>query len=285
MMPSSETLQAFVQAASQGSFSAAARRLGKSQSTISAAIANLEADLGLILFDRSSRKPSLTEHGRVLLHRAEAVLAANSQLARTAQELAQGLESRLSIVLSDTYQSERFEEVLGEFQQRYPDLEFECLIAECDDLLAVVQQGRAHMGFVESQALYPPEISVAAVAEPSEMGLFVCNSHPLAALGHVSEEALQAHRQLRLGTVLNSAGASVRGRSWSAPSYLMLLEMAERGFGWAPIPRSLVSRFGSAALHELKVHGWPRQIVVDAVWCRFRPLGPAGSWFLEKMLG
>lgn len=284
-MPSSDALQAFVQAATCGSFSAAARRLGKSQSTISTAIANLETDLGLLLFDRRSRKPSLTEQGRVLLRRAEEVLAANSLLARTAQELAQGLESKLSIVLSDTYQSERFEEVLDEFQQRYPDLQFECLIAECDDLLAIVQQGRAQMGFVESQALYPAEIGAAAVAEASEMALFVCASHPLARLAHVSEEALQAHRQLRLGTVLNSAGATVRGRSWSAPSYLMLLEMAERGFGWAPIPRNLVNRFGSAALHELQVHGWPRRIVVDAVWSRFRPLGPAGGWFLEKMLG
>lgn len=52
-----------------GSFSAAARKLGKSQSTVSTAIANLEIDLGLNLFDRSSRKPMLTEHGRVVLHR------------------------------------------------------------------------------------------------------------------------------------------------------------------------------------------------------------------------
>ena len=48
---SPEALNAFVEAAALGSFSAAARKLRKSQSTISTAIANLEADLGLTLFD------------------------------------------------------------------------------------------------------------------------------------------------------------------------------------------------------------------------------------------
>ncbi|WP_134928929.1 LysR family transcriptional regulator, partial [Pseudomonas protegens] len=42
-----EQLQMFVQAAQTGSFSAAARKLGKTQSTVSVAIANLEADLGV----------------------------------------------------------------------------------------------------------------------------------------------------------------------------------------------------------------------------------------------
>ncbi|MEO3960792.1 helix-turn-helix domain-containing protein, partial [Chromobacterium piscinae] len=46
MTISVDALSAFVYAADLGSFSAAARRLGKSQSTVSEAIANLEIDLG-----------------------------------------------------------------------------------------------------------------------------------------------------------------------------------------------------------------------------------------------
>ncbi|HBX1524924.1 TPA: LysR family transcriptional regulator, partial [Klebsiella pneumoniae] len=56
MRYSPEALTAFVEAVDSGSFSAAARRLRKSQSTISTAIANLEADLGVILFDRATRQ-------------------------------------------------------------------------------------------------------------------------------------------------------------------------------------------------------------------------------------
>ncbi|MGH8463342.1 MAG: helix-turn-helix domain-containing protein, partial [Pseudomonas sp.] len=60
MRYSPEALHAFVEAVALGSFSAAARKLRKSQSTVSAAIANLEADLGVSLFDRQSRQPVLT---------------------------------------------------------------------------------------------------------------------------------------------------------------------------------------------------------------------------------
>ena len=63
MTPSLEHFKALLATAETGSFSAAARRLGKAQSVVSAAIANLEIDLGLALFDRSGRYPVLTEAG------------------------------------------------------------------------------------------------------------------------------------------------------------------------------------------------------------------------------
>lgn len=63
MFASPDALVAFVLTAELGSFSAAARQLGKRQSTISEAIANLEIDLGVMLFDRQARLPTLSEAG------------------------------------------------------------------------------------------------------------------------------------------------------------------------------------------------------------------------------
>ncbi|WHT77166.1 LysR family transcriptional regulator [Pseudomonas rhodesiae] len=283
-MASHEVLQAFVQAATQGSFSAAARKLGKSQSTVSAAVASLEIDLDVELFDRSSRKPTLTPAGHVLLQRAEQVLEANSRLALTASQLAQGLEPKLSIAMSDTYQSDRFEAALSAFERRYPDLELECLIAECEDLIALVQSGRAQIAFIEHQDLYPPDLTCAPVEERTEIALFVSPKHPLASLDTLTAHALQQHRELRLASIISPNETRASGRVWSAPSYLMLLEMAQLGFGWAPIPRWLVERFGGGQLVELKARGWPRSVAVDALWSRHHPPGPAGSWLLGKML-
>ncbi|VVP58440.1 hypothetical protein PS838_05907 [Pseudomonas fluorescens] len=283
-MASHEVLLAFVQAATQGSFSAAARKLGRSQSTISAAVASLEIDLNLTLFDRSSRKPALTPAGHVVLQRAEAILAATSRLEMTANQLSQGVEAKLTVALSDTYQSDRFEAALGTFEQRYPDLELECLIAECDDLVALVQSGRAHVAFAERQDSYPPDLASSTVDERTEIALFVSHGHPLAALAKVDQDVLQQHRELRLATIVNPYESRAKGRVWSAPSYLMLLEMAQGGFGWAPLPRWLVERFGAGALQELQVRGWPKTVSVDALWSRLNPPGPAGSWLIGKML-
>jgi len=283
-MASHEVLLAFVEAATQGSFSAAARKLGRSQSTISAAVASLEIDLNLTLFDRSSRKPGLTPAGRVVLQRAEDILAATSRLEMTASQLSQGVEAKLTVALSDTYQSDRFEASLSAFEQRYPDLELECLIAECDDLVALVQSGRAQLAFAEMQDSYPPDLVSSTVDERTEIALFVSPMHPLAALDHIDQDVLQQHRELRLATIVNPYESRAKGRMWSAPSYLMLLEMAQGGFGWAPLPRWLVARFGPGTLQELHVRGWPKTVSVDALWSRLNPPGPAGSWLLGKML-
>lgn len=286
MRHSPEALTAFAEAASLGSFSAAARKLGKSQSTVSSAIAHLEIDLGLTLFDRRSRKPTLTEHGRVVLGKVREILAASDRLDLSASQLGSGLEARLSVVWSDTYQSDRFEELLSAFEQRFPDLAFECLIAEDGDLVSLVQTGRAHIGVVGAQALYAPDIGSATIAEQSEITLFVATSHPLAHLADITPEVLAGHRELRLDHYLGRAHPTLPAahRSWSAPSYLMLMEMAVLGFGWAAIPRWMVTRFATDKLHELDARGWPQRVAVDAVWSRQRPLGQAGTWLLQEML-
>lgn len=283
-MASQEVLLAFVQAATQGSFSAAARKLGRSQSTISAAVASLEIDLDLLLFDRSSRKPTLTPAGHVMLQRAEAILAATSRLEMTARQLAQGVEPKLTVAISDTYQSARFEAALVGFEQRYPDLELECLIAECDDLIELVQRGRAHLAFAEMQDTYPPDLVTSTVAERTDLALFVKDDHVLTRVERVDQQVLEQQRELRLATIVNPYDSRAKGRVWSAPSYLMLMEMAEMGFGWAALPRWLVARFGNGSLVELTVRGWPRPVYVDALWSRIYPPGPAGSWLLSKML-
>lgn len=289
MRHSPEALTAFAEAAALGSFSAAARKLGKSQSTVSTAIAHLEIDLGLLLFDRASRKPTLTDHGRVMLGKVREILAASDRLDRSANELAGGLEARLSVVWSDTYQSDRFEPNLLAFEKRFPDLEFECLIAEHGDLVSMVQSGRAQIGVVAAQGFYPPDIGSATIAEQSEITLFVAKGHPLAGLRDITPGQLADFRELRLATYTSdtygkqNALTSSR-RSWSAPSYLMLLEMAVLGFGWAAIPRWMVTRFAQDKLQELTARGWPRSVPVDAVWSRQRALGRAGTWLLQEML-
>lgn len=286
---SPESLQAFAQAAATGSFSAAARRLGKSQSTISEAISRLEIDLNVSLFVRGARQLTLTEAGSSLLSRVQDVLAASDRLLRQAGQLAAGLEPKLTLILSDAYQASQYQARLVELDQRYPDLEFECFFAEHADVLDLVGQGRGHLGLLAAQASYPPELAHASLADCADFGLFVAKGHPLAQLPRVTTEDLLPWRVLRLSTVADQ-GAELDdlpgsgGRCWSAPDYLLLLEMATLGFGWAALPRQLVTGHGDGRLQELAINGWPKQVRVDVVWSRERSLGPAAAWLLERLL-
>jgi DNA-binding transcriptional LysR family regulator len=280
---SPESLEAFLQAVETGSFSAAARKLKKSQSTISAAIANLEADLGVTLFDRQSRQPVLTPQGQRILPFVQSIVAASERLDEVSVRLAGNIEPRLSFVLSDVWQTTHHESILNRFSQRFPDIEFECLIAEDEDVIDLIQSGRAHVGVLRVQERYPMDVTVARLQVGAQMSIYIHKKHELAALPAVELDQLHTVRQLCLKTYKDPTRNSGGGTTWSSPSLLMLLEMAEQGFGWGILPRWLVEQFGHHVLQELNVAGWPQLIDVDVMWSNKVPPGAAGRWMIDQL--
>lgn len=253
MRYSPEALTAFVEAVDSGSFSVAARRLRKSQSTISTAIANLEADLGVILFDRATRQPTLTPQGEQVLSYVKAILAASERLDELAVSLSGETEPRLTFVLSDTLHPDVLEDLLVQFDRRFPHTEFECLIGEDEDVIDLLQKSRAQVGLIEARERYPTDIGSTRLPLQTAMGIYVAPGHPLAAQGKVAWDELRSWRELRLSTFLASATEPAAGQVWSAPNYLLLLSMAAQGFGWCILPSALVAEFAPRA-------GWWRSI-------------------------
>ena len=283
MRYSPEALVAFVEAASLGSFSAAARKLRKSQSTISIAIANFEADVGCPLFERGGRHPTLNEAGRQVLSHVEAILDASAQLDALAVRLAENVEALVSVVMSDSYSVTFQGAVMARFAQHYPHTELRCGPSEDADVIELIQQGLAHVGILATQPSYPADVAVARLPEQAEFAVYVASGHSLTALAQVQTQHLENVRQLYIKTYAPSLHHG-RGQAWSAPDYLTLLEFAVRGFGWAELPRALVARFGSG-LVELQVAGYPRRVDMDVTWSSRRALGPAGQWLVRQMLG
>ena len=101
MRPSLEQLETFAAAAREQSFSATARKLGKSQSAVSTAIAELEIDLGVELFDRAARYPVLTHAGTALLAQVDGILSHCDALVDRASALAGTGETHLAIVMEE----------------------------------------------------------------------------------------------------------------------------------------------------------------------------------------
>lgn len=283
MRYSPESLEAFVQTVESGSFSAAARALRKSQSTISTAVANLEQDLGFTLFSRESRNPVLTENGQRALAQVKEILAASAQLDELAIRLAGEVEPCLRLAISDFWQADYHESLLQRFSTRYPDIEFECMIAEDADVIDLLQSNRAHIGVVRVQEYYPSDITVQRLQIEAQMAIYLHQDHPLAQQPRVTETDLKQLRQLRLNTWIERTPVPA-GKVWLAQSYLLLLEMAEQGFGWSILPRWLTQQFGHQKLRELPVPGWPQNIQVDVVWSRRTPPGPAGRWMIDQLL-
>ncbi|EKR9383890.1 MULTISPECIES: LysR family transcriptional regulator [Raoultella] len=284
MRYSPEALTAFVEAVACGSFSAAARRLRKSQSTISTAISNLEADLGVALFDRATRHPTLTPQGEQVLSYVKAILAASNRLDELAISLSDETEARLTFVLSDTLHPDVLEDLLQQFDRRFPHTEFECLIGEDEDVIDLLQKERAQVGLIEARDSYPTEIGSTRLPLQTAMAIYVAPAHPLAAQGRVTWDELHSWRELRLSTFLASSLEPAKGQVWSAPNYLLLLSMTVQGLGWCILPCALVDEFaGSDTLVALNIPGWPRAISVDLLWNKKVPPGKAGSWLRQHL--
>ena len=198
MRYSPEALTAFVEAVDSGSFSAAARRLRKSQSTISTAIANLEADLGVILFDRATRQPTLTPQGEQVLSYVKAILAASERLDELAVSLSGETEPRLTFVLSDTLHPDVLEDLLVQFDRRFPHTEFECLIGEDEDVIDLLQKSRAQVGLIEARERYPTDIGSTRLPLQTAMGIYVAPGHPLAAQATLTPADFQGENYISL---------------------------------------------------------------------------------------
>jgi DNA-binding transcriptional LysR family regulator len=112
-----EILQTVVQL---GGFAPAAKKLNRSQSTISYAIGRLQEQLGVQLFEIHGRKAQLTEAGRVLLADVEPHLAGFQELEQRARMLASGGASEIRISVDSIFPDDRLFEALATFSGSYP---------------------------------------------------------------------------------------------------------------------------------------------------------------------
>ncbi|MEC8575261.1 MAG: LysR family transcriptional regulator, partial [Pseudomonadota bacterium] len=115
-------IRAFLATADSGSLSAAARKLGLTQPTLSRQVAALETELGLLLFERVGRSLELTQAGRELLDHSRTMGQAAEALSLSATGQAQSIDGTIRITASDMMSAYVLPEVLQQLQRRAPRL-------------------------------------------------------------------------------------------------------------------------------------------------------------------
>ena len=288
MSLSLESLQLLVAAADSGSFSAAARRLGKAQSAVSTGIANLEIDLGLTLFDRSGRLPRLTAPGERMVAEARALLAQQAQLQALAAELAAGIEARLTLAIDDDSLLPWLTPVLEQLAAAYPLLELELLFPMMEDLSDMLLTGRAQLAIGYQRLVTPVALTRFGLGRMA-MPLVVAPDHPLTRLSAPGLEDLRQHRQLMV-TARQPGTERERFRLstaiWWVEGDLGVLELVKRGLGWATVPAFLLTE----ALAHGDVVCLPDEALppipelsIELLWHSARPLGPAAQWLRQTL--
>ncbi len=173
-----EQLRIFLAVAERQHVTAAAAALGLTQSAASAAIAALEAQYDVKLFDRVGRGIVLTGEGAQFLKEARAVLARAADAESALYEFNSLKRGVLRITGSQTVGTYWLPPKLLAFRRDYPGIMLEYAIGNTEQVAAAVLEGTAHLGFVEGEVSDPHLVS--RVVARDRLLLVVGPGHPWA---------------------------------------------------------------------------------------------------------
>ena len=284
-------LRAFLAAVDEGSFSAAARRLRRTQSAVSESIATLEGHLGVGLFDRSGRYPRLTPQGAVLVGDARQVLAGVDGLKARAKGMATGIEAELAAVIDVFFPIDVLAEVAREFRGHFAGTPLRLRVEALGAAIEPVLDGRVSFAVTSALPLHPAGL-VAERLTSVRLVMVAAADHPLAAWpGPIPREELARHIQL----VLTDRSALSEGRdfgvfattTWRLADLFAKHAFLLNGLGWGGMPHHTVAAdIAAGRLVELAIDEMPRggaAIPMSAVYRASDPPGPAGRWVIERL--
>jgi DNA-binding transcriptional LysR family regulator len=286
--PTLDQLAVLTAVADTGSFSAAAARLHRGQSVISYTIANLEAQLGIILFDRSLRRPTLTPAGRAILEEARRVGLMIDQLRARAGALRQGFEAEISLAVDVLFSVPALTCVLRDFAETFPSVSLRLRMEAVGGVTQLVLDGACILGVTGWPAAKPDQlecrpmgaIRLVPVASPG---------HPLAQIETVTRAIARDHVQL----VLSDASRLTEGqdfgvialKTWRLGDLGAKHALLLAGLGWGNMPDHLVADdLRSGRLKQLRMEGEPTyDYTLHLIHRTDRPPGRAGAWLADKL--
>ena len=284
-----DQLRALVAVVEAGSFSAAARRLQRVQSAVSTSMANLEGHLGVGLFDRSTKVPTLTEQGVAVLGAARRVLAEVDALRRLAGGMSQGLEAQVSLCVDAFFPLPGLIALAAAFTRAFPSVDLRVDTQVLSAVARRVLEGRASMG-VATPFGVTPDLETIALA-PIRMVPVAAPGHPLAAVrGRIPSSRFADCIQIVLSERTEEGIADqavLSPRTWRASDLHTKHELLLAGLGWGNMPEHVVTEdLRSRRLVRIRPAPWGdfvHTVPLSAIHRRDAGLGPAHRWILGQL--
>jgi len=288
--PTLDQIAVFLAIVETGSFTAAARKLGRATSVISYAITNLEAQLGVTLFARAgTARPKLTDAGRAILSDSRGLAIALDGLLAKARGLTHGLEAEVSLVVDVMLPAKKLVKALEEFRKKFSTVALRLQVEALGAVTQVVQEGRASFG-ISGPLELASDILARGPAGSVKLLAVASPHHPLALVeGPISAAAARDHIQL----VLTDRSSLTEGRdfgvvsvkSWRLADLGAKHALLLAGLGWGNMPKPMINDdLKRGRLVELKIET-PSELVypLHSVYRRDAPPGPAASWLMERL--
>ncbi|MFT7561557.1 MAG: DNA-binding transcriptional LysR family regulator [Flavobacteriales bacterium] len=280
-----ESLQAFVAVARNGSFSIAAQTLFLTQPAISKRVSKLEERLNHRLFDRLGRSLHLTEAGQALLPKAEAIIKELKDTERHIQELSGEIVGTLRVATSHHIGLHHLPPILREFASKHANVNLQFEFLDSEQASKKVISGDCELAVVT----LAPKIEYPLTSErlwQDKLAVVVGKNHTFASrknisLAELSQEAailpdLNTFTGRMILTRFEAAGCTIKVNM--ATNYLETIKMmVSVGLGWSVLPISLIDHQMVAL--PLKEAQFDREL--GAIYHQKRSLSNAASAFFD----
>jgi DNA-binding transcriptional LysR family regulator len=281
-----EQLIIFKKVMETGSFSAAARTLGKVPSAVSMSIANLEIDLNVQLFERIGREPVPTAHAKVLFEKAEQLLIEMNQWKQLARSLSSGLESELNIVVVSELLHTHWTEYIAALEAQFPSLQINIFTAPQEDAQKMLVNGTAQFALMfEREQLESNEQFI----ELKRQALVpvAAKTYALAQFAQLSFEQILQSRQI----VVASRDRSIQPELlysknyWRTDNHHSACAIILQNLGWGVLPAEMLHE-NPLLEQQLQVLNFadftPKfEYFVDLVWNRESQQGTAARFLID----
>ncbi len=284
-----DQLRTFLVVVEEGSFSAAGRRLRRVQSAVSQSMATLEDQLGVILWDRSHKKPTLTASGEGLRIAIERLCIEADAVARLAEQLKGGLEAAVFLCVDALFPVSALVDLCRSFAEVYPTVDLRVDTQLMSAVSARVVSGAASLGVVSPLGVLPglERRPLAAI----HMVPVVAPTHRLAQVrGKIGQDTLQQEVQIVLSERQDKGvtdQAVLSQRTWRVADLFTKHALLRAGLGWGNLPEHLIrDDLKSRVLVKIQPEAWgpeEHRLLLSAVYRRGQMLGPAHRWLLEHL--
>jgi len=237
-MYSFEQLKIFATVCECGSFSAAARKLGRAQSGVSQSVANLELAINQELFTRDKNIPRLTATGQALLPIAKSILNQQQYFDQKVESLDKSVENELVIAIDECLVTDALLRIFSNVAELFPITNFDVITVSTFDVEELVRTNKAHVGIIFADGELREDMDFFTLGQMRFLNV-TSPEHPLANLTVVRDTDLKAYRQIVHRSATQKElwfSYGISSTFWYANTHQMLAKLACQGIGWALIP-------------------------------------------------
>lgn len=285
-----DNINAFVTAVEKGSFSSAARHLGKSQSSVSIGVANLELDLGVILFDRSTKYPTLNAQGERIYQQAKILIRQSKRIETYALGVVEEVEDLLTISVDPLLPLSIIDSALAKLSVKFPQTQVNIIKLAGTKSRESLLAGEATLSINIPLEAVPDNLDFITIAEIE----WLCACSPdskFADFDRVDNETLIAERQIICTSMLENptlASTTIISQDiWQSFDINDLVRLVEQDLGWAFVPKDVLierNAIGTLSQFSPEFNNASIHLAVEMTWRSNLQFGPVARELKSLLL-